>query len=86
MCINNGDEDQLKAAEPKHLPGPWAGAEPGIGRDRDGRGFTAHPQHEILSIQQLFSEVTIVYITVLSVAYLNATFHVFLIHPMLAPF
>lgn len=33
--INDGDEDKLKAAEPKHFPGPRADAEPEIRHDGD---------------------------------------------------
>ena len=42
-------------------------------------------QHQILLIQQLLFEVTIVHVTVLSVAYLNAMLQGFPIRPMLLP-
>lgn len=42
--------------------------------------------HQIRLIQQLLCEVTVVHVTVLSVAYLNAMFQVFLICPMLLPY
>lgn len=39
--INGGDEDKLKAAEPKHFPGQCADAEPEIKHDRDWKDWVS---------------------------------------------